>query len=142
MKITARYDVVHGVSDEPTVRSNLQAIADVLGVELGDAADAGLALTFNQLMPVTISPGRNDRLAVCFQIAEVSNTSHRVWVSALSEAASWGLDGETLRFAVVNRYFVLLWTPAPMPPPTLVGLLYERIATAIALAQLARNFPP
>lgn len=121
-----------------TVRSSMETIAKALGHPLGKAPDAGLALTVNDL-PVTIAPGRNNRIAVCCQIAEARKVSPDVWISALSEAASWGLDGETMRFAVVDRYAVLLWTPAPQPGSELLPRLYETFATALAVADLARR---
>lgn len=123
----------------PTVRQCMETIATALGQPLSDAPDAGLALTVNG-MPVTIAPGRNDRIAVCCQIAEARELSPNVWISALSEAASWGLEGETQRFAVVDRYAVLLWTPAPQPASELLPRLHEVFATALAVADLARRF--
>lgn len=45
-----------------------------------------------------------------------------------------------MRFAVVDRYAVLLWTPEPQPASQLLPRLYETFATALAVADLARRF--
>ncbi len=140
MKTSTRTPAANLRNQEPTVRESMEAIARALGVELGKAPDAGLALTFND-MPVTIAPGRNKRIAVCFQIAEAKKMSQSVWISALSEAASWGLEGETLRFVIVDRYFALLWTPAPTAEAALLAQLYETVATALAVTKLASDYP-
>ena len=122
-------------------RESMTVIAEALGVELGAAPEAGLALLLNDVLPVTIAPSRHGRIAVCFQISEAKKTSQDVWISALSEAAGWGLDGETQRFVVVDRYLALLWTPQPLAKDVLLTRLYEVIAIAYAVAQLAAKHP-
>ncbi len=124
----------------PSLRTNMQAIARALHVELGNEADATLSLVIDNV-PVTISPTRNGRIAAFFQLADVDRVSHKVMVNALSEAAAWGVDGETQRFVVIDRYFALLWSPGPLPEKTLLAQLEEVIATALAVAQLAVSFP-
>lgn len=120
-------------------RAAMQAFACELRVELGEAPDAGIAVLINDVMPVTIAPGRHDRIAVFFQIALAESVPQKVFISALSEAVGWGLDGETRRFVVLNRYFTLLWTPKPESENDLVEKLQENIATALAIAELAKK---
>jgi hypothetical protein len=121
------------------IRGAMQAMARELQVELGDAPDAGIAVLINKVMPVTIAPAHHGRIAAFFQIAHAEKVPQKVLISALSEAVRWGLEGETLRFVVLNRYFTLLWTPVPESKDELIERLQENIVTALAIADLAQK---
>lgn len=121
------------------MRAAMQAVARELKVDLGAAPDAGIAVLINQFMPVTIAPGHHGRIAAFFQIALADEVPQKVLLSALSEAVRWGLEGETLRFVVLDRYFTLLWTPVPEPEDDLIERLQENIVTALAIADLAKK---
>lgn len=120
-----------------TVRDNMETIAQALKLELGAAHDAGLAFRVSTRVPATVAPGRNGRLVALLQIASAEQVSSTLWISALSEAAGWGLNGERQRFVVVDGHFALLWTTPPLPAPELLDQLYELFATAVALADFA-----
>ena len=121
----------------PTVRRNMEAIADKLGRTLGEHEDAGLAIRISGRVPATIAPGRNNRLVAMFMIAKAEQVPSTLWISALSEAAGWGIGGEHQRFVVVDGYFTLLWTTPALPERELLDQLYELFATAVALAAMA-----
>jgi hypothetical protein len=120
----------------PTVRGCLEAFARALKTDLGSAPDAGLAITINDVLTVAIAPGRNGRLAAFFRIAEASALNNELWISTLSEAATWGVDGENQRFVVVEGHLAILWTPLPQPAQVLLPQLNEIIATALAVTEL------
>lgn len=124
-------------SAPPTVRDNIETIAQALKLELGSAHDAGLALRVNNRVSATVASGRNGQLVALFRIASVEQVSSTLWISALSEAAGWGLNGERQRFVVVDGHFALLWTTPPLPALELLDQLYELFATAVALADFA-----
>lgn len=126
---------------KPSIRSGMESIARALKVELGRAPDAGLAVVINDRMAVNIAPGPDQQIAAFFQIAEVDRVSSKVWISALSEAASWGLDADAPRFVVLNRYLTLLWTTPARTEEDLLGRLHEKIAIAMALNDLVKDHP-
>jgi hypothetical protein len=119
----------------------MEVVAQVLKLELGAAQDAGLAFRVDNRVPATIAPGRNGRLVAVLRIANAEQVSSTLWISALSEAAGWGLNGERQRFVVVDGHFALLWTTPPLPAPELLDQLYELFATAVALAGFAAPEP-
>jgi hypothetical protein len=122
-----------------TVRRNMESIADALGLELGVADDAGLAIRIDDRLSATITPGRNERLVAMFRIGRAETLPIALWISALSEAAGWGLNGERQRFVVLDGDFTLLWTTPPQDPDTLLAELYELFATALAVANIAQR---
>ena len=124
-------------SATPTVRDNMETIAQALKLELGAAHDAGLAFRVCTRVPATVAPGANGRLVALLRIASAEKVPSTLWISALSEAAGWGLNGERQRFVVVDGHFALLWTTPPLPAPELLDQLYELFATAVALADFA-----
>jgi hypothetical protein len=124
-------------SAAPTMRDDMQTIAQALKLELGAAHDAGLAFRVDNRVAATVAPGRNGRLVAILRIANAEQVSSTLWISALSEAAGWGLNGERQRFVVVDGHFALLWTTPPLPAPELLDQLYELFATAVALADFA-----
>jgi hypothetical protein len=126
-------------SGAPTIRDNMETIARVLQLPLGAAGDAGLAFRIDDCVPATIVPGGHDRLVAMFWIAEAEQASPTLWISALSEAAGWGLDGERQRFVVVDGQFTLLWTTPPLAEPALLEQLYELFATAVALVDIGQR---
>jgi hypothetical protein len=125
------------VAAAPTVRDNMVTIAQTLKLELGTAPDAGLAFRVSTCVPATVAPGRNGRLVAILRIANAEQVPSALWISALSEAAGWGLNGERQRFVVVDGHFALLWTTPPLPAPELLDQLYELFATAVALTGFA-----
>jgi len=129
---------VHGV--KPTLRANMESIARALRVELAPQADAALSLVIDNV-PATIAPTRHGRIAAFFKLADADQVSRKVMVSALSEAAAWGVRGSTLRFVVLDGDFALLWSPAPMAQAELLEQLDEAIATGLAVAELVASFP-
>lgn len=124
----------------PMLRANMESIARSLRVNLAPSADAGLSLVINRV-PTTIAPTPQGRVAAFFKLADIDRVSRKVMVSALSEAAAWGIRGATLRFVVLDGDFALLWSPEPMPEPDLLGQLDEAIETALAVAELITSFP-
>jgi hypothetical protein len=126
---------------KPSVRDGMEAIARALKVELGRAPDAGIAVVINERMGVNIAPGLDQQITAFFQIAEANQVSSKVWISALSEAASWGLDGDAPRFVVLNRHLTLLWTTPARTEEDLLARLHEKIAVALALSDLVKNHP-
>ena len=122
-----------------TVRRNMESIADALGLALGVADDAGLAIRIDDRLSATIAPGRNERLVAMFRIGRAETLPIALWISALSEAAGWGLNGERQRFVVLDGDFTLLWTTPPQDPDTLLADLYELFATALAVANIAQR---
>jgi hypothetical protein len=124
-------------SSAPTVRDNMETIAQTLKLELGAAQDAGLGFRVSTRVPATVAPGRNGRLVAILRIANAEQVPSTLWISALSEAAGWGLNGERQRFVVVDGHFALLWTTPPLPAPELLDQLYELFATAVVLADFA-----
>ncbi|WP_425258757.1 hypothetical protein ACPOLB_24935 [Rubrivivax sp. RP6-9] len=123
----------------PTLRHNMESVAEVLGLPLGPAADAGLAFRISDTVQATIAPGRNERLVALFRIAAADTVSPTLWISALSEAAGWGLLGERQRFVVVDGHFTLMWTTPALSEPELLNHLHDLFATAVALADVARR---
>ena len=121
----------------PTLRQNMQWLARALEQPLGEAPNAGLALRIGRCVTATIAPGRQDCLVALFCIGPAEQMPTTVWISALSEAAGWGLAGERQRFVVVDGHFTLLWTTPPLPEPELLECAHELIATAVALAEMA-----
>jgi len=126
---------------KPSIRDGMESIARALKVELGQAPDAGIAILINDRMAVNIAPGPDQQITAFFQIAEANQVSGKVWISALSEAASWGMDGDAPRFVVLNRYLTLLWTTPARAPEDLLARLHEKIAVALALSDLVKNHP-
>jgi hypothetical protein len=126
----------------PSPRDNMERLARTLQLDLGPAADAGLAFRIGQRVPATVAPGRNGRLVALLRIAEAAQVPPTVWISALSEAAGWGLDGERQRFVVVDGQFALLWTTPPLPGDAWLEQLYELFATAVALADMVDTAAP
>jgi hypothetical protein len=126
---------------KPSIRSGMESIARALKVELGRAPDAGIAVVINDRMTINIAPGPNQQIAAFFQIAEASQVSSKVWVSALTEAANWGLDIDAPRFVVLNRYLTLLWTTPARTEEDLLARLHEKMATALALSNLVADHP-
>ncbi len=126
---------------KPSVRDGMESIARALKVELGQAPDAGIAVVINDRMGVNIAPGPDQQITAFFQIAEASRVSSKVWIRALSEAASWGLDDDAPRFVVLNRYLTLLWTTPARTEGDLLARLHEKIAVALALSDLVKNHP-
>jgi len=120
-----------------SLRRNMQTIARTLALTLGEADDAGLAFRIRDRVSVTVAPGQNDRLVAIFRIADVQQVPSTLWISALSEAAGWGLAGERQRFVVVDGHLALLWTTPALPDDDLLDQLYELFATAVALAAFA-----
>jgi hypothetical protein len=131
-------DAAHATAT-PTLRLNMASIAEVLGLPLGPAADAGLAFRIGGTVQVTIAPGRNERLVALFRIAAADAVSPTLWISALSEAAGWGLVGERQRFVVVDGHFTLMWTTPALPETELLNELHDLFATAVALAAMAQR---
>lgn len=126
---------------KPWVRDGMESIARALKAELGHAPDAGIAVVINDRMGVNIAPGPDQQITAFFQIAEANQVSSKVWISALSEAASWGLDGDAPRFVMLNRHLTLLWTTPARATEDLLARLYEKIATALALNDLVKSHP-
>ncbi len=125
----AASDLHHGVA---AIARALQLPAD---------ADPAQGLSFTIAgMPVCIEPTANGRIAAFFKLGDVALVSVPVMVSLLADAAAWGSDGETLRYAVVADDFVLLWTPAPMASAALVEHWREVAATALSARALATRF--
>jgi hypothetical protein len=122
---------------QSTLRNNMECIARTLGLTLGAAQDAGLAFRVGTCVPTTIAPSHNNRLVALLRIGTAARMPSRIWVSALSEAAGWGLAGERQRFVVVDGHFALLWTTPPLPESELMAVLFELFATAVALAEMA-----
>ena len=106
-------DINEFSSGAVSARACLEDLARVLGVELDDAPDAVLSLVVDEVLPVTVAHGNHGRVALACNIAQVDELTHPAWVAALSTAAQWGLDGEALRFVVIDRYLMLLWTVLP-----------------------------
>ena len=125
--------------DDPTIRSNMEAVARALRRPLGEASDSGLTFRINGCVSVAVAPGRHNRLVVMLRIAEAEQIAPTVWISALSESAAWGLSGERQRFVVVDGMFTLLWTTPPLVERELLDQLYELFATAVALASMGRQ---
>jgi hypothetical protein len=123
----------------PTLRDNMAWLADTFAQPLGEADDAGLALRIGRCLTATIAPGRQGRLVALFDIGLAERIPPVVWISALSEAAGWGLAGERQRFAVVDGHFTLLWTTPPLPRSALEDQLWALMATAMALAEAAQH---
>ena len=132
-------DQADPVTAVPSLRQNMHWLASALLQPLGEAADAGLALRFGRNVTATIAPGRHGRLVAMFSIGAAEQMPATVWISALSEAAGWGLAGENQRFVVVDGQFVLLWTTPALPEQELVGQLHELVATAVALAEMTAS---
>lgn len=127
-------------SQEPTLRSNMEAIARALRVEIAAHEDAALSLVIDNV-PATFAATRHGRIAAFFKLGEADQVSRKVFLGALSESAAWGLRGATLRFVVMDGDFALLWSPVPMPDAALLEQLDEAIATALAVAELVASYP-
>lgn len=123
----------------PTLRDNMRWLARALKQTLGDRPDSGLALRIRRCVTATITPGQNERIVALFRIGAVERMPAAVWIGALSEAAGWGLNGERQRFVVVDGHFTLLWTTPPLAERELLDTLFELMATAVALAEMAGN---
>lgn len=123
------------------LRRNMQTIARTLGLPLGEAEDAGLAFRIRDRVSATVAPGRSDRLVAILRVAEVQQVPSTLWISALSEAAGWGLEGERQRFVVLDGHLALLWTTPELPDDELLDRLYGLFATAVALAEAADTAP-
>ncbi len=121
----------------PTLRGNMEWLAQRFAQPLGEADDAGLALRIGRCVTATIAPGRHGRLVALLDIGLAERIPPVVWISALSEAAGWGLAGERQRFVVVAGHFSLLWTSPPLARGELEEQLTELMATATALAESA-----
>jgi hypothetical protein len=125
-------DINEFSSGAVSARACLEDLARVLGVELDDAPDAVLSIVVDEVLPVTVAHGNHGRVALACNIAQVDGLTQPAWIAALSTAAQWGLDGEALRFVVIGRFLMLLWT---VRPGATVRALTEQAEGVIARAR-------
>ena len=130
---------VFALPEAEPVRRNIEAVARALRLTPPASNVATLAFRLGSGVRVTVAPGSNDRLVVMLRIAAADEVPPALWVSALSEAAEWGLGGERQRFVVVDGRLTLLWTTPPLAERDLLDQLYELLATAAALAAMCQE---
>ncbi|HYS68177.1 MAG TPA: type III secretion system chaperone [Paraburkholderia sp.] len=109
-----------------------------LGAVLGDSQEPVLAFIIDNQVAVNIAAD-GDRLSVFCRIADVSQMSPKAWVAMLTEAANWGVDGESMRFAVIDPFVALMWSEPATDPDAMLERLQLVMSRAVAVARMVRR---
>lgn len=121
-----------------TPRDVLAHISKRLGTALGDVEDPVLAFVVDDQVAVNIAPD-GDRLSVFCHIADVSQMTPTAWAAMLAEAANWGADGESMRFAVIEPFVALLWSERATDSEATFARLQLVVERAVAVARMVRR---
>ncbi|WP_156883947.1 hypothetical protein [Paraburkholderia sp. SOS3] len=121
-------------------RHAMELIAREFNAVLGNSADAGLALVVDNLVALNIAPVGAQRIAAFCHVGDASRMTPDAWISMLSEAALWGIDGEAMRFGVLDDFVALMWSfPPTLPDAEIVGGLRLMLERAVAVARMVRK---
>ncbi|HEY4350790.1 MAG TPA: hypothetical protein VGN31_06160 [Paraburkholderia sp.] len=121
-------------------RHAMELIAREFNAVLGSGTDAGLALVVDNLVALNIAPVGTERIAAFCHVADASRMTPDAWIGMLSEAALWGIDGEAMRFGVLDDFVALMWSfPPTLPDAATVGGLRLMLERAVAVARMVRK---
>jgi hypothetical protein len=121
-------------------RHAMELIAREFNAVLGGGADAGLALVVDNLVALNIAPVGAERIATFCHVADASRMTPNAWIGMLSEAALWGIDGEAMRFGVLDDFVALMWSfPPTLPDAEIVRGLRLMLERAVAVARMVRK---
>jgi hypothetical protein len=122
-----------------SARATMERIARALGVTLEDTPDPLIAVVIDNRVAVNIAV-HGERVAAFCRIADVSQMTSDAWVAMLAEAASWGFDGESARFAVMKPFVALLWSaPLAESADALIEPLQNVLSRAVEVARMVRR---
>lgn len=119
-------------------RDVMERISQRLGAVLGDSKEPILAFVIDNQVAVNVAVDGN-RLSVFCRIADVSQMSPSAWVAMLTEAANWGVDGESMRFAVIDPFVALMWSEPATDPDAMLERLQLVMSRAVAVARMVRR---
>jgi len=91
-------------------------------------------------VPLNVAPVGTDRIALFCHLADVPQMTPQAWTGMLSEATTWGIDGETMRFTVLDQFVALMWSFEPnLPTDELTARLRLVVERAVAVARMIRK---
>jgi len=125
-----------------SARGAMRHLAGLFGAVPNDNPETALALTVGDEVAVNIA-AIDERMAVFCCVATVKDMTPDAWIGMLSESAQWGIDGEAMRFAVIEGLVALLWSaPLPLPADVLSARVREVLDRAVVVARMIRKLKP